>query len=514
MKMLVFHSALAPYRVDFFNHLAEKVDLEVVFLMENLENQKFDQNALCARCRFRFRYLTRGFSLKGRLFRFGVSRIVRDIRPDVVIAYEFSPLTSWLCLLRRFARWRLWTMCDDNEMMVAQCCGLRRIMRAFVLRRVDGVIVTGERVAAAFCARGFCRLHFATLPIVHDTDVLRHNAEEVFAAGAAWRRAFVPKNWRRLLLYVGRLAPEKNLAWLIAQMPSVPSDTGLVLVGDGSERARLERQVAAVGLGSRIRFAGRFEGVAVSAAMAVSDVLVLPSTSETFGAVVAEGLAWGTPVLVSDCVGAKSLVTAANGRVFSLNADAFAEALRTVPLPPVDRHSLLRIDLRTVVEKIVEQMTWNAEERTSRWTLRNRRPGWNGMRELAQTMRMSRELILYCMIGCTGATLDFVSYAVLNGWIGLHYQLSNFIGTNLGIINNFFLNRQFNFKAKNCIILRLMSFYAVGTMGWALGAGCLWFLIERTKVNSFVAKLVTIVVVTVVQFCLNKYVTFRKRASR
>lgn len=356
MKMLVFHSALAPYRVDFFNCLAEKVDLEVVFLMENLENQKFDQNALRARCRFRFRYLTGGFSLKGRLFRFGVSRIVRDVRPDVVVAYEFSPLTSWLCLLRRFARWRLWTMCDDNEMMVAQCRGLRCMMRAFVLRRVDGVIVTGECVAAAFRAQGFNRPRFAILPIVHDTDVLRHNAEAVFAAGAAWRRAFVPKDWRRLLLYVGRLAPEKNLAWLIAQMPSVPSDTGLVLVGDGPERARLERQVAAAGLGSRIRFAGRFEGVAVSAAMAVSDVLVLPSTSETFGAVVAEGLAWGTPVVVSDCVGAKSIVTTSNGRVFSLNADAFAEALRTVPLPPVDRRSLLLIDLRRMVENLVRTM--------------------------------------------------------------------------------------------------------------------------------------------------------------
>lgn len=94
----------------------------------------------------------------------------------------------------------------------------------------------------------------------------------------------------------------------------------------------------------------------VSAAMAVSDVLVLPSTSEPFGAVVAEGLAWGTPVVVSDCVGAKSIVTAANGRVFSLNAAAFAEALRTVPLPPVDRRSLLLIDLCTVVERLVMEM--------------------------------------------------------------------------------------------------------------------------------------------------------------
>lgn len=355
-KVLVFHPALAPYRVDFFNRLAEKVDLTVVFLMENLESQKFDQDALRARCRFRFRYLLRGFSLKGRQFRFGGMRIVRDVRPDVVISYEFAPLTVWLALLRRFARWRLWTFCDDNERMVAECRGLRRLMRAFVLRRVDGVIVTGEAVAAAFRAQGVDRPRFATLPIVHDTGVLRRDAVAVFAAGAAWRRAFVPKDWTRLLLFVGRLAPEKNLSWLLTQMASVPPGTGLVLVGDGPERTRLERQVEESGLGGRVRFAGRFEGRMVSAAMAVSDVLVLPSTSEPFGAVVAEGLAWGTPVVVSDCVGAKTLVTAANGRVFALDGAAFAEALRTVPPPSSDHHSLLAIDLRTAVERLVREM--------------------------------------------------------------------------------------------------------------------------------------------------------------
>ena len=362
MRVLVFHPTLAPYRVDFFNRLAEKVDLTVVFLMENLENQKFDQDALRARCRFHFCYLTRGFSLKGRLFRFGGTRIVRDIRPDVVIGFEFAPLTGWLCLLHRFARWRLWTMCDDNERMVAQCRGLRRLMRTFVLRRVDGVIVTGEAVAAAFRAQGFDRPRFAMLPIVHDTDVLRRDAEAVFLAGAAWRRAFVPKDWTRLLLFVGRLAPEKNLSWLLSQMVSVPPGTGLVLVGDGPERVRLERQVEASGLGGRVRFAGRCEGRMVSSAMASADVLVLPSTFEAFGAVVAEGLAWGTPVVVSDCVGAKTLVTAANGRVFALNGAAFAEALRTVPPPSADRRSLLDIDLRKVVEKLVAQMTWHLEK--------------------------------------------------------------------------------------------------------------------------------------------------------
>ena len=77
IKVLCFHPALAPYRVDFFNLLSEKVDLEVVFLMDNLKNQKLDQSVLKSRSKFKYRTLTAGFELMGRHFRFGVSRLIR-----------------------------------------------------------------------------------------------------------------------------------------------------------------------------------------------------------------------------------------------------------------------------------------------------------------------------------------------------------------------------------------------------------------------------------------------------
>lgn len=121
-----------------------------------------------------------------------------------------------------------------------------------------------------------------------------------------------------------------------------------------------------------------------------------------------------------------------------------------------------------------------------------------------------RELAIYCMIGCTGATLDFVVYALLTNGAGMHYQAANFLSVSFGIVNNFFWNCYFNFKTKDRILVRLLSFYAVGMFGWALSAGCLWLFIERLGLNALVAKLGTIFLVTVVQFCLNKLITFRK----
>lgn len=132
---------------------------------------------------------------------------------------------------------------------------------------------------------------------------------------------------------------------------------------------------------------------------------------------------------------------------------------------------------------------------------------------LMRLFKKYRELVVYCMIGATGATLDFVIYATLTSCVEFHYQLANFIGVSFGIVNNFFWNYFFNFKVRGKMLLRLASFYCVGMIGCMLSAGCLCLFIEQMKLNTLVAKLGTIFLVTVVQFCLNKFITFKKGPS-
>lgn len=135
------------------------------------------------------------------------------------------------------------------------------------------------------------------------------------------------------------------------------------------------------------------------------------------------------------------------------------------------------------------------------------------MQMLKNLLGRNRELIIYCIIGCMGAGLDFVAYVIITGCVSLHYQLANFISVSLGIVNNFFWNRCLNFKTKDLLFARLASFYAVGMLGWALSAGCLWLLIEQMGINVFLAKLGTIFFVTIFQFSLNKTITFRRTAK-
>ena len=51
-KLLVFHPALAPYRVDQFNFISQLFDLEVVFIYRNISDNKFDQRKLLSLLHF------------------------------------------------------------------------------------------------------------------------------------------------------------------------------------------------------------------------------------------------------------------------------------------------------------------------------------------------------------------------------------------------------------------------------------------------------------------------------
>lgn len=119
-------------------------------------------------------------------------------------------------------------------------------------------------------------------------------------------------------------------------------------------------------------------------------------------------------------------------------------------------------------------------------------------------------MIKYCLIGCVGASLDCGIFSLFVFLTEINYQYVNIFSTSVGIINNFFLNYWLNFKVRDHLFYRLISFYAVGTVGIGITAVLLYVGIEIFKIPSIITKVITIFVVTCVQFMLNKFVTFRK----
>lgn len=121
-----------------------------------------------------------------------------------------------------------------------------------------------------------------------------------------------------------------------------------------------------------------------------------------------------------------------------------------------------------------------------------------------------RNLILYGLIGVLSVSIDFAVFGLLTHFFPDYYILANIISVNCGIINSFLLNRYFNFKVKNKSVFRFMIFYVVGIMGLLISSGLLYLMVDLGNMNLLISKGVTIFVVTLFQFMLNKNVTFRQ----
>ena len=106
-----------------------------------------------------------------------------------------------------------------------------------------------------------------------------------------------------ILLYVGRLAPEKTLERLLPTLRQLPN-SHLAFVGAGPEAATLKR----VFRGAPVTFVGSLSGDDLAAAYASADMFALPSSTETLGLAAIEAMASGLPVIGADRGGIPDIV--------------------------------------------------------------------------------------------------------------------------------------------------------------------------------------------------------------
>jgi len=121
-----------------------------------------------------------------------------------------------------------------------------------------------------------------------------------------------------------------------------------------------------------------------------------------------------------------------------------------------------------------------------------------------------RQFVVYCLIGASGAILDFLVYSLLVKETQLHYEIANAIGYASGTVLSFFLNAHFNFKTRDALSLRFLLFCGVALLGWALSAGILYLTVGHMGWDKYLAKLVTIVAVMLLQYNLNRLISFKK----
>ncbi|WP_416909153.1 MAG: glycosyltransferase [Polymorphobacter sp.] len=135
----------------------------------------------------------------------------------------------------------------------------------------------------------------------------------------------------RRYLAIGRLEPQKNLPLLLkAFARAATPDDRLTILGEGSERPRLEAMIAELGLQAKVALPGHGQ---VPPALATHDVFVLSSAYEGVPAVVIEALAAGLPVVATRCsVSMPSLIGPFGTLVANFDEAALAAAIKAQPL--------------------------------------------------------------------------------------------------------------------------------------------------------------------------------------
>jgi 1,2-diacylglycerol 3-alpha-glucosyltransferase len=153
--------------------------------------------------------------------------------------------------------------------------------------------------------------------------------------GNRFREAYaIPKD-RPLLLYVGRVAHEKNIDFLLlafVELRRTRPEAMFAIAGEGPALSHLQAQVARLGLGSHVFFIGYLarEGELANC-YASADVFVFASRTETQGLVLLEALAQGRPVVSTAHLGTTSILQAGCGaRVAPERSEAFARAIADV----------------------------------------------------------------------------------------------------------------------------------------------------------------------------------------
>ncbi|MBI2580033.1 MAG: glycosyltransferase [Candidatus Aenigmarchaeota archaeon] len=106
----------------------------------------------------------------------------------------------------------------------------------------------------------------------------------------------------KIVLHVGRISKEKNLAFLITSLKDIllKSDSRLVITSEGPEKPSLERLVRNLGIEKSVVFAGYMAESDIADMYRAADIFVMASKSETQGVVLLEAAANGLPCVVLD----------------------------------------------------------------------------------------------------------------------------------------------------------------------------------------------------------------------
>jgi len=124
---------------------------------------------------------------------------------------------------------------------------------------------------------------------------------------------------------------------------------------------------------------------------------------------------------------------------------------------------------------------------------------------------LNSSFVKYALVGVVGLVVDMGLFYVFYEILHINYIVSNIMSSSLAVVNNFILNSIFTFKVKNKLFYRFISFFSIALVGMALSSGMLAVMIDGMHLNSMVSKAISVFFVALIQYYVNKKLTFSER---
>ena len=216
--------------------------------------------------------------------------------------------------------------------------GLARFISKKQCNQVDAIVAPSQPMLDVLRTYGI-----KTRAAVIATGLQASSFKE--ANGDAFREKYGIALQRPMLLYVGRVAHEKNIDFLVRVtqlLVKVMPEALLVITGEGPAEPSLRALVKTLGIEKNVQFIGYLERhTELNACYKAADIFVFASKSETQGLVLLEAMAQGTPVVAIAELGTASILVEGQGAMIAIEDESeFMLKVHALLLNPVHRQYL------------------------------------------------------------------------------------------------------------------------------------------------------------------------------
>jgi len=245
-------------------------------------------------------------------------------RPDILWVHGFSNMYNLLAMIvAKSLRCRVYLRDDVNGKMRnrAWLDNFKSIVIFRLLRiLVDGFLAVGSENKRYYLKRGIPGNRIILVPNAVDNEFFQNTTADTAAAHATMEQ--LRSKYKVIVLFCGKLIAVKRVGDLLRALSHIPKSIGreiaVVVVGEGECRAQLEAQAACCGIATY--FLGFINQSGLPSIYKSSDVLVLPSASESWGLVINEAMNGACAVIATDRVGAAAdlIKEGINGYVYKV----------------------------------------------------------------------------------------------------------------------------------------------------------------------------------------------------